>query len=80
MKSSQTSQSHINLMRQAFASGCKILGLSQEACLNLTLLLLSEQELETLLWAMMKAEEEGIMLNQTQVVLIAEKIKEKTNL
>ena len=48
MKSSQISQSRITLMRQAFATGCKNLGLSQETCLALTLLLQSEKEIETI--------------------------------
>lgn len=78
MKSSQTSQSSITILRKAFAQGCKLLGLSQETCLNLTLLLQSEEELETMLWAMLKAEDEGIKLSRTQVVLIAEQIKEKS--
>ena len=76
MKSSQTSQSRITLMRKAFAIGCKNLGLSQETCLALTLLLQSEEEIETMVWALAKAEDEGIKLTRTQVVLLAEKIKE----
>ena len=79
MKSSQTSQPRITLMRQAFATGCKNLGLSQETCLALTLLLQSEKEIETMVWALAKAEEEGIKLSKTQVMLLAEKIKEKSN-
>ena len=78
MKSSQTSQPRITLMRQAFAIGCKNLGLSQETCLALTLLLQSEKEIETMVWALAKAEEEGIKLSKTQVMLLAEKIKEKS--
>lgn len=65
-------------MRQAFAIGCKNLGLSQETCLALTLLLQSEKEIETMVWALAKAEEEGIKLSKTQVMLLAEKIKEKS--
>ena len=80
MKSSQTSQSRITLMRQAFATGCKNLGLSQETCLALTLLLQSEKEIETMVWALAKAEEEGIKLSKTQVMLLAEKIREKSTL
>ena len=77
MKSSQTSQTRITKMRQAFATGCKLLGLSQQTCLNLTLLLQSLEEIETMVWVMMEAEERGIVLTRTQIVLIAEQIKEK---
>jgi len=73
MKSTQIPQSRITLMRQAFATGCKNLGLSQETCLALTLLLQSEKEIETMVWALSKAEEEGIKLSRTQVMLLAEK-------
>ena len=76
MKSNKNSQSRITLMRQAFAIGCKNLGLSQETCLALTLLLQSEKEIETMVWALAKAEDEGIKLSRTQVVLLAESIKE----
>lgn len=76
MKSSQTSQSRIILMRIAFATGCKSLGLSKETCLNLTLLLQSEMEIETMVWALRELEDKGIRLTRTQVVLLAEKIKE----
>lgn len=76
MKSSQTSQSRITLMRHAFAIGCRNLGLSQETCLALTLLLQSEKEIETMVWAMLQAEDRGIKLTRTQVVLLAEKIKQ----
>ena len=65
-------------MRKAFAIGCKLSGLSQETCLNLTLLLSSEAEIETMVWAMCKAEEMGIKLTQTEIVLIAEQIKDKS--
>ena len=80
MKSSQISQSRITLMRQAFATGCKNLGLSQETCLTLTLLLQSEKEIETMVWALAKAEEERIKLSRTQVMMLAEKIREKSTL
>ncbi len=76
MKSSQTSQSRITLMRQAFAIGCRNLGLSQETCLALTLLLQSEKEIETMVWAMLQAEDREIKLTRTQVVLLADKIKQ----
>lgn len=80
MKSQQISQPRITIMRKAFAIGCKNLGLSQETCLALTLLLQSEKEIETMVWALVKAEEEGIKLTRTQVVLLAEKIKEKSEI
>ena len=79
MKSPQTSLPRITLMRQAFAIGCKNLGLDQETCLALTLLLQSEKEIETMVWALAKAEDEGIKLSRTQVVLLAEKIKKKSS-
>ena len=44
----------------------------------LTLLLQSEKEIETMVWALSKAEEEGIKLSRTQVMLLAEKIKNKS--
>ena len=65
-------------MRKAFATGCKNLGLSQQTCLNLTLLLSSLEEIETMVWALCQAEDRGIKLTLTQVVLIAEQIKEKS--
>ncbi len=80
MKSQETSQPRITLMRQAFAIGCKNLGISQDTCLALTLLLQSEMEIETMVWALAKAEEQGIKLTRTQVVLLAEKIKEESGI
>ena len=65
-------------MREVFALGCKNLGLSQETCLNLTLLLSSLEEIETMVWALCQAEDRGIKLTRTEVVLIAEQIKEKS--
>lgn len=64
-------------MRKAFAIGCKNLGLSQETCLNLTLLLSSLEEIETMVWALEQAEEAGVRWTRTEVVLLAERIKEK---
>lgn len=72
-----TSQSRITMLRKAFATGCKGLGLSQKTCLNLTLLLYSEAEIETMVWTLCQAEDRGIKLTRTEVVLIAEQIKEK---
>ena len=73
-----TSEPRITVMRKAFALGCKNLGLSQETCLNLTLLLSSLEEIETMVWALCQAEERGIKWTRTEVVLIAEQIKEKS--
>lgn len=73
-----TSEPRITIMRKAFATGCKGLGLSQETCLNLTLLLSSLEEIETMVWALCQAEDRGIKLTRTEVVLIAEQIKEKS--
>lgn len=77
MKSSETSQSRLTIMRKAFAIGCKNLGISQETCLNLTLLLQSLEEIETMVWALEQAEEAGVKWTRTEVVLLAERIKEK---
>ena len=63
-------------MREVFALGCKDLGLSQQTCLNLTLLLSSLEEIETMVWSMREAEDRGIRLTRTQVVRMAEYIKE----
>ena len=71
-----TSEPRITLMRKAFATGCKNLGLSQETCLNLTLLLSSLEEIETMVWALREAEDRGMRLTRTQVVRMAEYIKE----
>ena len=68
----------ITKMRLAFATGCKLLGLSQQTCLNLTLLLSSLEEIETMVWVLCEAEDKGIKLTRTQVVRIAEQIKEKS--
>ncbi len=71
-----TSQSRITMLRKAFATGCKGLGLSQKTCLNLTLLLYSEAEIETMVWTLCQAEDRGMRLTRTQVVRMAEYIKE----
>lgn len=70
------SKSRITIMREVFALGCKDLGLSQQTCLNLTLLLSSLEEIETMVWSMREAEDRGIRLTRTQVVRMAEYIKE----
>ena len=66
-----TSEPRITIMREVFALGCKNLGLSQQTCLNLTLLLSSLEEIETMVWALREAEDRGIRL-----IRIAEYIKE----
>ena len=71
-----TSEPRITLMRKVFALGCKNLGLSQETCLNLTLLLSSLEEIETMVLGLREAEDRGIRLTRTQVVRMAEYIKE----
>lgn len=71
-----TSQSRITIMREVFALGCKNLGLSQQLCLNLTLMLQSLEEIETMVWALREAEDRGMRLTRTQVVRMAEYIKE----
>ena len=77
MKSLETSKMNITTLRRIFARCCKILDLNQETCLNLTLLLQSGEEMETMVWALLQAEDEGMKLTRTEVVLIAEAIKEK---
>lgn len=57
MKTAETPQVRLTTMRKAFATGCRNLGLSQQDCLNLTLLLQSEEEIETMVWALLKAED-----------------------
>ena len=76
MKSSETSQPTMDTLRHAFARCCKILGLDQETCLNLILLLQSRTELATMVCMMYQAEEEGEKWGTTEVVLAAEKIKD----
>lgn len=76
MNSKETSPS-LDLLRSAFYRCCHILGVSQETCLNLTLLLQSKEELETMLWAMAEQEKQGLEWGTTEVVLMAAKIHEK---
>ena len=45
--------------------------------MNLTLLLQSLEEIETMVWALEQAEEAGVKWTRTEVVLLAERIKEK---
>ena len=76
MKSSETSPVTIEILRQLFNIGCKNLGLPQSSCLALTLLLQSKEELGTMVRWMLKQENNEYKPTLTEVVLIAEKIKE----
>jgi hypothetical protein len=73
-KSSETSHPSITTLRQAFAGCCKILGLDQETCVALILMLPSEEELGTIIRWMWKHEKEHP--STTEVVQIAENIKD----
>lgn len=67
----------LDLLRTAFYRCCHVLGVSQETCLSLTLLMQSKEELETMLWAMAEQEKRGLEWGTTEVVLTADKIHEK---
>lgn len=77
MNSAKASPYSIDLLRTAFYRCCHILGVSQETCLNLTLLMQSKEELETMIWAMAEQEKKGLNWGTTEVVLMAAKIHEK---
>lgn len=77
MDSTETSPYSIDLLRSAFYRCCHILGVSQETCLSLTLLMQSKEELMTMLWAMAEQEEKGLNWGTTEVVLMAAKIHEQ---
>lgn len=77
MKSSETLHPTMNTLRHALNRCCHILGLDQDTCLALTLLMQSEEELETMLWAMEKQEEMGLNWGTTEVVLMADKIHQR---
>ena len=66
----------IDTLRHLFNIGCKNSGVSQNTCLALTLLLQSKEELGTMVRWMIKQEDNGYKPSQTEVVLIAKKIKE----
>ena len=66
----------IDTRRHLFNIGCKNSGVSQDTCLALTLLLQSKEELGTMVRWMIKQENQGCKSSQTEVVLIAEKIKD----
>jgi len=76
MKSSETSVPTIATLRHAFARCCKILGLPKDTYLNLTLLLQSREELRAILCWMMEEEDKGHHPDTTEVVQMAETIKE----
>jgi hypothetical protein len=75
-KLSETSLPPIATLRKAFAGCCKILGLDKDSCLALTLMLQSEEELGTLIAWMLREEDRGNKPSTTEVVQIAEKIKD----
>ena len=75
-KSSEASPVTIEVLRELFAIGCRNLGLTQRDCLALTLLLQSREELGSMVKWMLKQEERGYKPDLTEVVLIAEKIKD----
>jgi len=77
-KSSETSLPSLTTLRHALARCCKILGLTQENCLNLTLLMQSRAELATLLCWMLEEEEKGNKPTRTEVMIYAAKIKDYT--
>lgn len=76
-KSSEISQPTLATLRSAFARSCKVLGLRQETCVGLTLLLNSRSELAAMLLTMLEAEDKGGKMGTTEVVLAAEEIHEK---
>jgi len=66
----------IDVLRHLFYIGCRNFGVSQESCLALTLLLQSKEELGTMVRWMVKCEEKKEFPTSTDVILIAEKIKD----
>ena len=65
----------LGILRHLFNIGCRNYGVSQESCLALTLLLQSKEELGTMVRWMLKQENLGNKPSTTEVVLIAENIK-----
>ena len=76
-KMSETLQPTMTMLRSAFARCCKVLGLDQKTCLELTLLLSSKAELAVMLMMMLEAEERGEKWGRTEVCLTAGRIKEE---
>ncbi len=75
-KSQETLPVTIEVLRHLFNIGCKNLRLPQDRYLALTLLLQSREELGTMVKWMVKQEEKRYRPTLTEVVLMAEKIKE----
>jgi len=66
----------MNTLRSGLSRCCKILGLSQNSCLGLTLLLNSRWQLALMLAWMLQEEDAGRKPDTTEVVLMAEKIRQ----
>lgn len=71
-----TTQVTMETLRHGLAGCCKVLGLSKSSCLGLTLLLNSRWQLAMMLAWMLQEEEAGRKPDTTQVVLMAEKIRQ----
>ena len=67
----------MEILRHAFARCCKILGLDQDTCLALTLLLNAKECMMTMLWYLERTEEEGIKPDTTMVVKAAQLIRDE---
>lgn len=80
-KLSETSLPPMDTLREGLAKCCKILGLDQQTCLALTLMLSSKRSVMTMLWAMEQIEKEDLQLDKdsmtTLIVNIAKEIKKK---
>lgn len=72
----QSQEITIDLLRHLFAIGCKNFDVPQNSCLAITLLLQSREEMGTMVRWMLMQEDKGYKPSLTEVVLIAEKIKE----
>ncbi len=66
----------IEILRKGLAAGCSALGIRQDTCLALTLLLDSRWALVLMLSFMVQEEEKGRRPDTTEIVLMAEKIKD----
>jgi hypothetical protein len=75
-KSSETQHIPITTLRKAFAGCCKILGLDIDTCVTLILMLSSEEELATIIAWILREEDRGNKPSTTEVVQIAENIKD----
>ena len=65
----------IETLRKGFAASCHILGIRQNTCLALTLLLNSRWALALMLAYLLQEEEAGRKPDTSEVVLMAEKIR-----